>query len=275
MADLKRIAADLSDELDELDGLVSGLTEEQWKTSTPAKPWTVRDQIAHLAFFDDQAVLALMNSEAFATSLEQIAADVGAFMNRSVARARSLPGREVLGWWRESRTAVFDAIETLPADQRIPWYGPPMKPTSFLSARLMEAFAHGHDITDGLGTKRAPTDRLRHVAHIGFRARVRLHGQRVARTHRGGARGAGSSVGRDLDMERGCPRERHRARIRLLSGCHPAEACGGYGAGLLGSERRALDVDSTGIRGTARRRPIPRPVHLCGELTPLSEGNPP
>jgi uncharacterized protein (TIGR03084 family) len=171
MADLKGIAADLRVELDELDELVSGLTEEQWKTSTPAKPWTVRDQIAHLAFFDDQAVLALMNPEAFATSLEQIAADVGAFMNRSVVRAQSMPGREVLGWWRESRAAVFDAIETLPADQRIPWYGPPMKPTSFLSARLMEAFAHGHDITDGLGTRRAPTDRLRHVAHIGVRAR--------------------------------------------------------------------------------------------------------
>ena len=171
MADLQRIAADLTDELDELDELVSGLTEEQWKTSTPAKPWTVRDQIAHLAFFDDQAVLALMKPEAFAASLEQIAADVGAFMNRSVVKGRSMAGRAVLGWWRESRAAVFDAVDTLPDDARIPWYGPPMKPTSFLSARLMEAFAHGHDITDGLRTKRAPTDRLRHVAHIGVRAR--------------------------------------------------------------------------------------------------------
>jgi uncharacterized protein (TIGR03084 family) len=171
MADLKRIATDLSGELDELDELVSALTEEQWKTATPAKPWSVRDQIAHLAFFDDQAVLALMSPEAFAASLEQIAADVGAFMNHSVARGRSMPGREILGWWRESRAAVFDAVEALPPDQRIPWYGPPMKPTSFLSARLMEAFAHGHDIADGLGTKRAPTDRLRHVAHIGVLAR--------------------------------------------------------------------------------------------------------
>jgi uncharacterized protein (TIGR03084 family) len=171
MVDLKRIAADLGDELDELDDLVSGLTEKRWGTPTPAEPWTVKDQIAHLAFFDDQAVLALMNPDAFAASLQQIAADVGAFMNRSVARGRAMSGRAVLGWWRESRVAVFDAVETLPGDARIPWYGPPMKPTSFLSARLMEAFAHGQDIGDGLGTRREPTDRLRHVAHIGVRAR--------------------------------------------------------------------------------------------------------
>ena len=77
MVDLKRIAADLGDELDELDDLVSGLTEKRWGTPTPAEPWTVKDQIAHLAFFDDQAVLALMNPDAFAASLQQIAADVG------------------------------------------------------------------------------------------------------------------------------------------------------------------------------------------------------
>jgi uncharacterized protein (TIGR03084 family) len=40
-----------------------------------------------------------------------------------------------------------------------------------VTARLMETWAHGQDVADTLGTSRQPTDRLRHVAHIGVRAR--------------------------------------------------------------------------------------------------------
>ncbi len=39
------------------------------------------------------------------------------------------------------------------------------------TARLMETWAHGQDVADALGVTRRPTDRLRHVAHIGVRAR--------------------------------------------------------------------------------------------------------
>ena len=39
------------------------------------------------------------------------------------------------------------------------------------TARLMETWAHGQDVADTLGVDRQPTDRLRHVAHIGVRAR--------------------------------------------------------------------------------------------------------
>jgi uncharacterized protein (TIGR03084 family) len=42
---------------------------------------------------------------------------------------------------------------------------------SFVSARLMETWAHGQDVADALGLVRVPTDRLRHVAHLGVQAR--------------------------------------------------------------------------------------------------------
>jgi uncharacterized protein (TIGR03084 family) len=35
----------------------------------------------------------------------------------------------------------------------------------------METWAHGQDVVDALGQSRAPSPRLRHVAHIGVRAR--------------------------------------------------------------------------------------------------------
>jgi uncharacterized protein (TIGR03084 family) len=35
----------------------------------------------------------------------------------------------------------------------------------------MEYWAHGQDIADGLGVTRTPTDRLRHICHLGYRTR--------------------------------------------------------------------------------------------------------
>ena len=45
-----------------------------------------------------------------------------------------------------------------------------MSPASSVTARLMETWAHGQDVLDALGIERPPTDRLRHIAHLGIRA---------------------------------------------------------------------------------------------------------
>jgi len=60
---------------------------------------------------------------------------------------------------------------TLDPSQRLPWYGPAMAARSFATARLMETWAHGQDIVDALGVTRPSTNRLKHIAHIGVRAR--------------------------------------------------------------------------------------------------------
>jgi uncharacterized protein (TIGR03084 family) len=46
-----------------------------------------------------------------------------------------------------------------------------MSPASFITARLMETWAHGLDVVDVVDGDRPDTDRLRHVAFIGVRAR--------------------------------------------------------------------------------------------------------
>jgi uncharacterized protein (TIGR03084 family) len=42
---------------------------------------------------------------------------------------------------------------------------------SFVTARLMETWAHGQDVADALGLPSVTTPRLRHVIHIGVGAR--------------------------------------------------------------------------------------------------------
>jgi uncharacterized protein (TIGR03084 family) len=46
-----------------------------------------------------------------------------------------------------------------------------MGAVSFLTARLMETWAHGTDVAEALGVTRQPTDRLRHIAQLGFMTR--------------------------------------------------------------------------------------------------------
>lgn len=82
-----------------------------------------------------------------------------------------MDGDGLLSWWAEAHVAMMAALAGVDPTARLPWYGPPMGVMSFLSARLMETWAHGTDVADALGVEREPTDRLRHVAHLGVRTR--------------------------------------------------------------------------------------------------------
>ena len=65
---------------------------------------------------------------------------------------------------------MVTAFEKLDPKDRVPWFGPDMSVLSKATARLMETWAHGQDIADALGVTRTPTDRLKHIVHIGVRA---------------------------------------------------------------------------------------------------------
>jgi uncharacterized protein (TIGR03084 family) len=169
---LPGLLADLAREHAELDDLVAPLDRDGWDLATPADGWAVRDQVSHLAFFDDAATLAITDPGRFARLAEGVLEARGDPMEEHLRRGRALDGADVLEWWRTSRKAMRHAASTLGAHDRVSWFGPPMGALSFVSARLMETWAHGQDVADALGVVRVPTTRLRHVAHLGVRARA-------------------------------------------------------------------------------------------------------
>ncbi len=171
MPDISSLCSDLEAEHSALDAVVASLDDTTWDTPTPAPPWSIRDQISHLTFFDETAALAVSDPDGFLASLGEAAADIDAYMNAPLTKGRGMSGAEVLEWWRSSRAATLEAFSTLDPSLRVPWYGPPMSPASFISARLMETWAHGQDVVDALGVTRQPTDRLKHIAFLGVRAR--------------------------------------------------------------------------------------------------------
>jgi uncharacterized protein (TIGR03084 family) len=168
---LEALIRDLAEESADLDARVASLSDEAWLTSTPAAGWDVRDTINHLRFFDRDALLAVTDPAGFTALLTDLGTDAGEYVERRTVEGRATPPAEVLADWRAGREALADALRATDPGVRVPWFGPPMSPASFVTARLMETWAHGQDVVDALGQERPATPRLRSVAEIGVRAR--------------------------------------------------------------------------------------------------------
>jgi uncharacterized protein (TIGR03084 family) len=173
MPDMASVCADLRAEHADLDSFVAPLDESGWDTATPAEGWTIRDQISHLTYFDERALLAATDPDAFREWRDtRVAGDLMPESGNSadVALGRSMHHVELHERWRRGREELVAALEVLDPKFRVPWFGPDMSALSKATARLMETWAHGQDVVDALGTTREPTDRLKHVCHIGVRA---------------------------------------------------------------------------------------------------------
>lgn len=160
---------DLTDEQESLMSVLRGVGIDDWFRPTPAKYWDIRDTIAHFADTDELAFDTLTGGERtlndFAARLAS-AADVTFW---GVLRGRRLPGGDVLSWWEQTAAAQRNQLALTPPDFRVPW-GLGMRTASLIKARLMEVFAHGHDVRTALGVEIPDSPRMRHVAWLATRA---------------------------------------------------------------------------------------------------------
>jgi uncharacterized protein (TIGR03084 family) len=169
-ADLDSLLDDLAAESADLTGMLAGASPQLWATPTPAAGWTVGDQVGHLWFFDRESLRALEDPDGFVAGLDAIAADLDGYMADAAASGRALGG-QALEEFGTLRARLVESLRATGPATRVPWYGPPMSPASFATARLMETWAHGQDVADALGVRRTPTARLRHICHLGVRTR--------------------------------------------------------------------------------------------------------
>jgi uncharacterized protein (TIGR03084 family) len=163
------LCEELLAETADLQSLLTRLDESGWDLPTPAAGWAIRDQVAHLAFFDNAALLAATDPERFRVDRDEALRDPD-MVERAVAGDRGKPGPELLAWLLDARRRLVDIAGAMDPSTRVPWYGPDMSIASSITARIMETWAHGQDVADTLGASRIPTDRLRHVSFIGARA---------------------------------------------------------------------------------------------------------
>jgi uncharacterized protein (TIGR03084 family) len=171
MADL--LTALLSDLINEGNGLLSILSEldeQRWSAPTQCPPWEVKDHISHLAWNDQATVLALTQPDAFRAAKPTSDALIQEMVDRVIVDNHHRSGADMLGWFATARADMLTAFSGREPRERMPWYGPDMSIVSKLTARFMETWAHGYDITEALGIVHQPTDRARHVVFLGLQA---------------------------------------------------------------------------------------------------------
>lgn len=168
---LSGLLADLDAETAALRSVVAGLDGSGWRTPTPAEGWSVGDQVGHLAWTDAAAVVAATDKDAWDTLVLRALADPVGFVDAEAHTLAALPSQALLSRWDRVHADLATALAALPAGTTMPWFGPPMSAASMATARLMETWAHGLDVREALGVAPEPTDRIRHVAHLGVRTR--------------------------------------------------------------------------------------------------------
>jgi len=191
--DVTEVATDLLAEQEQLDLIAAKMSDEQWLLPTPSPRWTVADQIGHLTYFDHTATMAIIDPDAFTASIDDLMSAAGSGGTDGVDQLtlgtfRLLTPLQQIEAWRANRQALKSAAAGLDNDTRVPWYGPSMGSKSFLTARLMEVWAHGQDIVDTIGVQRDATDRLRHIAQLGYITRRWTYLNRQEEPPKGGVR---------------------------------------------------------------------------------------
>jgi len=93
--------------------LLVGLPDADWELATPAEGWAVRDQISHLAYFDDAAVRSATDPDGFQAELRQLVAGRRHLAGR---HRRALPrpaAGPLLAWFDESRARLVSTFAAL------------------------------------------------------------------------------------------------------------------------------------------------------------------
>ncbi len=182
MATIDELCDDLAAERVDLFAILDPLDDAQWHAPTPAQPWSVVDQVVHLAWFDDAARQSIVDPDGFVRARAAALADVDGFVDTVRHDHADIDPNDLSDWLRRATDALVAAARAADPAVRVPWYGPDMTVASCITARIMETWAHGQDIADAVGVEREPTDRLRHVAFIAARAlpnSFRAHGLEV------------------------------------------------------------------------------------------------
>ena len=168
---LAALLVDLKAESYDLQALLEDLQPSEWDRPSAAVGWSIRDQVSHLAFFDDAAVMAATDPDRFKQEAARLWALGPTFPDIVAENYREMSPGALMVWFRDARERLLATFGSLDGSQRVPWFGPDMSVTSSATARFMETWAHGLDVFESFGCRPAYSPRLKHIAHLGVRTR--------------------------------------------------------------------------------------------------------
>lgn len=149
----------------DFDALLASLTDDEWELATPAEGWSVRNQVSHLA--DTEEIASDTVTDGPRALAKEGARLEGGVIPFGVERGRTMAPAELLAWWRSAAAVNRAALRGADTSSRVPW-GLGMGWRTFVTARTMEHWAHGLDVRAAVGRPGRDTERLQHIAWLGY-----------------------------------------------------------------------------------------------------------
>jgi uncharacterized protein (TIGR03084 family) len=146
------IFADLEAEQEQLEVMLEALSAAQWLSPSDAPGWSVADVMLHLA----------QTEEAIALS-----ANVAEMVEKWVRGERAEP-IVIFERWKTAHRRAVATLRAADPDRKMRWAAAPLKPATLATTRIAEHWAHALDIAVPLGLDYPDTERLRHVAWLGY-----------------------------------------------------------------------------------------------------------
>jgi uncharacterized protein (TIGR03084 family) len=174
---VKDILAALAEQHAELDELIAGRAEAEWRQPSPCVGWDAADVLLHLVQTDRLAVASLDGTfgavmDGLARSLADAAdvePSVDAGADWQVAQERGAPGAVIAAQWAEQTAVMREMFAAADPSERVPWVAGTLSVRTLATTRLAECWIHTTDVAAAFGTEVAPTDRLRYVARLAWR----------------------------------------------------------------------------------------------------------
>ena len=160
--DKSDVLAGLFGTWDGLDRLLTGLSEQQWRTPTPLPGWCVHNVVAHI--IGTESVLQGLNApdaDTDVSALDHVRNDVGVANERWVRHLGAESGSELLERFRSITADRRKRLTDMPVEE---WNAPTLTPVGpesygrFMRVRLFDCWMHEQDIRDGLGLPSSDTE---------------------------------------------------------------------------------------------------------------------
>lgn len=159
----------LREEAAQLYALLCAVPEERWHQPTTFKAWTPWDVVAHLHMGDHQGLTTLRDPEQFLAFRTQLTATRLSRRDYTREWIGPLDGAALRERWYATLQTLCETFMNADPQVKLTWSGPGMKPRMFVTARQMETWAHGFEISDLLKHPRTHGDRLHGIATLGVR----------------------------------------------------------------------------------------------------------
>lgn len=126
--------------------------------------------LGHLHIFNHAANLSLQSGGAFVEFYDPIRAALAggqSMLETQYDWLDGLAGSALFEAWLSLSEQTALNFSNADPKARLKWAGPDMSARSFITARQMETWAHGHEVFDVLKIKRIDTDRVKNIVHMG------------------------------------------------------------------------------------------------------------